>query len=134
MIKVKVGCPRCRKSLMDEAMQIDSNPSIRVRVKSGGKTGELYLSSVYGSFRIRHDFPMKKGALARFYCPHCRRELAGTRSCEKCAAPMIPLALHESGLVQICSRRGCKKHVIEFEDPEAEIRAFYSAYPTFYKG
>jgi len=134
MIKVRVKCPRCRKSLMDEEMKIDSRPSIRIVAKSGGKKGELHLSSVYGSYRLRQDFDMKKGALARFFCPHCELELEGSRRCEKCDAPMVPLALQEGGLVQICSRRGCKKHVIEFEDPEAELRAFYSAYSTFYKG
>lgn len=134
MITVRVKCPGCGKSLMDEDLQIDSYPSIRVVVKSGGKKGDLNLSSVYGSYRLRQDFETKKGAMARFFCPHCGGELEGSRRCEKCGAPMIPLALQEGGLVQICSRRGCKKHLIEFEDPEAEIRAFYCAYPTFYKG
>ncbi|MBI4423269.1 MAG: hypothetical protein HY554_06060 [Elusimicrobia bacterium] len=131
---MRVKCGRCGESLMDEETQIDSRPSIRVVARAGAKAGELRLSSAYGSYRVRPGLELKKGAIARFFCPHCKREMAGSRSCEKCEAPMIPLALQEGGVVQICSRRGCKKHCLEFEDPEAELRAFYGAYSTFYKG
>ena len=134
MIRVRVKCGRCGKSLMDEETQIDSHPSIFVTAKVGAKSGKLHLSSVYGSYQIRPAVDMKKGAIARFFCPHCRKEMMGSRRCEKCDARMIPLPLLEGGLVQICSRRGCKKHCLEFEDPEAELRAFYGAYSNYYKG
>lgn len=134
MIRVRVKCGRCSKSLMDEPVQIDGCPSIRVIAKCGAKTGDLNLSSIYGSYRIKCEVDLKKGAIARLFCPHCKKEMVGSRRCEKCEAPMTPLALQEGGLVQICARRGCKKHCIEFEDPEAELRAFYGAYSTFYKG
>lgn len=134
MIKVKLKCPRCSKSLMDESLPIDSRPSVRLLAACGAKKGELHLSSVYGSYRIKSGVEMRKGAVARLFCPHCRKELSGGRVCEKCEAPMVPLALQEGGVVQICSRRGCKKHLLEFEDPEAELGAFYSAYSTFFKG
>lgn len=119
---------------MDEETQIDSRPAIRVLAKYGARSGPLHLSSAYGSYRIRSDFEIKKGTIAKFSCPHCKKEMMGSRRCDKCDAPMIPLSLQEGGLVQICSRRGCKKHCLEFEDPEAELRAFYGAYSTFYKG
>lgn len=134
MIRVRVKCGRCGKSLMDERMQIDGRPSIRVMAKHGAKTGILNLSSNYGSYRINSEIEFKKGAIARLSCPHCKKEMRGSRTCEKCEAPMIPLALQEGGIVQICARRGCKKHCVEFEDPEAELQAFYGAYSTFYKG
>ena len=35
--------------------------------------------------------------------------------------------------VEICSRRGCKKHLIEFENLESELRAFYNKYSLFFK-
>ncbi|MBI4349087.1 MAG: hypothetical protein HY553_19775 [Elusimicrobia bacterium] len=134
MIRVRVKCGRCGKSLMDEGTEIDSRPSILVLAKAGSKSGALRLSSAYGSYRIRPEVDLKKGVVARFFCPHCKKEMAGSRRCDKCEAPMIPLALQEGGVVQICARRGCKKHCLEFEDPEAELRAFYGAYSTFYKG
>lgn len=134
MIKVRVKCGRCGESLMDEEAKIDSKPSIKVLAQTGAKKGELHLSAVYGSYRIKPGMDIKKGKVAKFFCPHCKKELAGSRTCDKCSAPMIPLSLHDGGQVQICARRGCKKHLIEFEDPEAELRAFYSAYSTFYKG
>lgn len=134
MIKVRLKCSRCHKGLMDEELLIDSCPSVRLLVKCGAKKGEIHLSSVYGSYRIKSGVAMKKGDVVHLFCPHCKKELTGSRVCEKCAAPMVPLALQEGGLVQVCARRGCKKHLIEFEDPEAEIGAFYAAYPTFFKG
>ncbi|MFA5138022.1 MAG: hypothetical protein WC728_02225 [Elusimicrobiota bacterium] len=116
---------------MDSEAKIDSRPSIKVLVSDGKQKGRLHLSSLYGSYKVHEPFDIKKGSIASFFCPYCKKELKGHRVCEKCGAPMIPLALQEGGLVQICSRRGCKKHLIEFEDPEAEIGAFYATYSTF---
>ena len=56
-----------------------------------------------------------------------------TRLCEICKAPMVSFGFKEGGIIQICSRRGCKKHLIEFEDPEVELRAFYEKYSVFFK-
>lgn len=133
MIEVHLRCIHCKRSLMDEQDKIDSRPSIKVMISQGSKKGQLNLSALYGSYTVHEPFKIPKGKLARFSCPHCGKELKSGRECEKCGAPMVPLALQEGGLVQICSRRGCKKHLIEFEDPEAEIGAFYAHYSTFFK-
>lgn len=133
MIKVRLKCQHCGQSLMDRENYIDSRPSIKLIAKCCRRKGELNLSAVYGSYTIESTIPIPKGRIVKVYCPHCREEIKGTRRCERCRAAMIPLAMQEGGLVQICSRRGCKKHLFEFEDPEAEIRAFYAKYSTFFK-
>lgn len=133
MIEVKVKCRHCRRSLRDKGKLIDSKPSIKVLIQHGKQKGALYLSSLYGSFTIEVPFKVPKGKTVRFFCPHCKKEIKGNRDCDKCGASMIPLSLKEGGLVQVCSRRGCKQHLFEFVDPEAEIRAFYIQYSTFFK-
>jgi hypothetical protein len=39
--------------------------------------------------------------------------------------------LVQGGKVQICSRRGCKKHLIEFSDLSQEISTLYNTYEVF---
>lgn len=133
MIRVRLKCQHCGHSLMDKKTYIDSRPSIRLLALCGKRKGPLNLSALYGSYTIESGIPVLSGRIVRAYCPHCKKELKGSRKCEKCNAAMIALAMQEGGMVQICSRRGCKKHLFEFEDPEAEIRAFYSKYSTFFK-
>jgi len=49
---VKVKCPYCRQSLMDEERLIDDLPSVKVYIQFNDKKGLLYLSSIYGSYNI----------------------------------------------------------------------------------
>ncbi|MBI5622675.1 MAG: hypothetical protein HY924_02735 [Elusimicrobia bacterium] len=133
MIEVHVKCPTCGKSLMDGKHRIDNLPSIAVEVAYAGKKGSLHLSSLYGSYHIDIEVPCPEGKVSNFFCPHCKGELKASRMCEVCEAPMVGFSLLEGGKIQICSRRGCKKHLVEFEDPEQELRMFYETYGTFFK-
>jgi hypothetical protein len=54
--------------------------------------------------------------------------------CEKCNAKMALMNIEDGGNIQICSRKGCKKHLLEFEDLQTELKAFYNVYSTFFKG
>lgn len=116
---------------MDSERQIDNKDSIKVRIEFADKQGFLWLSSLYGSYNIESEHDIPVGTLTRFFCPLCGAELKSTRTCEECRAPMVAMNFSEGGVVQICSRRGCKKHLIEFEDLEAELRAFYNRYSPF---
>jgi len=118
---------------MDEETKIDDHPSVKLSIEWGGQQGTLYLSSLYGSYNIDIGLPVPEGEVVKFFCPHCSGELTGTRRCEECDALMLPLRFREGGTVQICSRRGCKKHFIEFQDLETELRAFYDKYSLFFK-
>jgi methionyl-tRNA synthetase len=133
MIQVNVKCPHCGKSLMDADVKIDDHPSVTVLIGYENKRGFLHLSSLYGSYNIESEVFVPQEKIAQFFCPHCEAELKSTRLCELCQAPMIPMRFTEGGTVQICSRRGCKRHLIEFEELETEIRAFYDKYSLFFR-
>lgn len=134
MIKVSVRCPYCKHSLMDNEHLIDGEPGIGLIITGQKKFGWLRLSSLYGSYTIESEFPIIDGEITTFYCPHCHSNLKGSRLCDECEAPMVPLAFEGGGFVQFCSRRGCKRHLVEFENLDKEMSAFYSHYSTFFKG
>lgn len=109
---VDVSCPRCNRSLIDRKVYIDGYPSILVMVSFGEKHGWLRLSSLYGSYSVEqeHKIPVKE--IVHFFCPHCNGELTGGSICSSCNAPMVPMIVRGGGTVQICSRRGCKGHML----------------------
>lgn len=110
---VEVNCPRCNHSLMDPDHLIDGHPSIRVTVSFEYEHGWLRLSSLYGSYTIEseHEIPME--TIIHNFCPHCHAELISASNCTECGAPMVPMAVRGGAMVQICSRRGCKTHMLD---------------------
>jgi NADH-quinone oxidoreductase subunit E len=110
---IDVSCPHCGRSFRDEIVVIDGYPSLKVNVAVDGKKGELRLSSLYGSFNISTEFEIPEGTIASFTCPHCGSEIKSTSDCSDCGAPMIPMLVSGGGTVQICSRRGCKNHMLD---------------------
>ncbi|MFO7891292.1 MAG: NAD(P)H-dependent oxidoreductase subunit E [bacterium] len=110
---VKVKCPRCNHSLMDPNHKIDGYPSIRITISFGNKHGSLWLSSLYGSYNIESEHKTPMGTIIHSFCPHCHAELISASNCTECGAPMVPMAVSEGAMVQICSRRGCKSHMLD---------------------
>ena len=127
-LKVNVKCPYCRQSLMDEEKTIDGLPSIKVFIQFHDKKGLLYLSSIYGSYSISSETHIPTDEIVLFFCPHCQSSLLTNNLCENCHVPMTEFELKQGGRVQICSKRGCKKHTIEFSNLSQEISTFYSEY------
>jgi hypothetical protein len=116
---------------MDEDKTIDGYPSVKVVIQNSNKRGMLYLSSIYGSYNIISEFNIPMDEIILFFCPHCQSSLLIKDLCGKCSAPMTFFELLQGGKVQICSRRGCKKHLIEFSDLSLEISTLYNAYEVF---
>jgi (2Fe-2S) ferredoxin len=110
---VEVSCPRCNHSLMDPSYAIDGYPSMRVTVAFGDKHGWLRLSSVYGSHRVFPEYKIPHDTVPQLFCPHCHAELIGAGPCSTCSAPMVPMIVRGGGIVQICSRQGCKNHMLD---------------------
>jgi len=131
VLQINFECPYCKKSLMDPSYQIDDHPSLKVTIIFENKCGWIRMSSLYGSTHIESEHPIPDKTLTRFFCPNCGTELRSHRLCDKCNAPMVPFKITEGGLVEVCSRRGCEKHLAEFEDLEAELKAFYTAYSSY---
>jgi len=110
---INVSCPRCNHSLKDETFAIDGYPSIRVTISSDHKQGWLRLSCLYGSYNFVSEFDIPVGEAVSFLCPHCGVEFPSTSDCSVCTAPMVPMLVDAGGIVQICSRRGCKNHMLD---------------------
>lgn len=110
---LEVSCPRCNHSLMDSHHLIDDYPSVRVRASFGHRHGWLRMSCLYGSFNVESEYEIPMDAVVNFFCPHCHAELNGASRCVECGAPMMPMIVRAGGMVLICSRRGCKSHMID---------------------
>lgn len=110
---IDVSCARCNHSLMDSGHLIDGYPSIRVTVSFEHHHGWLAMSSLYGSYNVASEYKIPKDTIVNFFCPHCHAELIGVSNCAECGAPMVPMIVRGGGMVQICSRRGCKGHMLD---------------------
>ena len=110
---LEVSCARCNHSLMDSRHIMDGHPVVRVTVSFGNKHGRLTLSSVYGSDKVESEHEIPPDTVVQMFCPHCHAELIGGTSCSECGAPMVPMIVRGGGVVQICSRRGCKGHLLD---------------------
>jgi NADH:ubiquinone oxidoreductase subunit E len=114
---VEVSCARCNHNLMDADHLVDGHPSIRVSVAYDGVHDHLHLSSLYGSFNVESEHPIPRETVADFFCPHCHAHLIGSSNCPECRTPMVPMIVRGGGIVQICSRRGCKGHILDVGGP-----------------
>lgn len=110
---VSVSCPRCNHSLMDPEDKIDGHPSVRMTITFGGRHGWIRLSSLYGSYAIKSKHKIPLDSIVNLFCPHCHAELVGASRCPACNAPMVPMLVDGGGMVQICTRRGCKEHRLD---------------------
>jgi NADH-quinone oxidoreductase subunit E len=110
---VEVSCARCNHSLMDPNKEIDGYPAIKVTVSFGTKHGWMLLSSLYGSYEVQSQHEIPHDTLLHIFCPYCHAELIGGSKCGECKAPMVPMIVRGGGVVQICSRRGCKGHLLD---------------------
>jgi NADH-quinone oxidoreductase subunit E len=110
-----VSCSRCNHSLMDPDHPIDGSPSIRVTASSEGEHGWLRLSALYGSFTVESEYGIRTDTVVDFFCPHCHAALKSASQCPLCRAPMVSMIVRAGGIVQICSRRGCKGHMLDLD-------------------
>ncbi len=110
---MEVSCSRCNHSLMDPDHLIDGYASIRVTISFGEQHGWLALSSLYGSYNVSSEYQIPEDIIVNFFCPYCHTELLGAFSCPECGAPMVPMIVRGGGIVQICSRSGCKGHMLD---------------------
>jgi len=158
-MKISAECPHCQHSLMDEKNPIKGIPSISLQFQlpkeASGKKGIVHLSAYFGDNLNVTPFKVPEGIIGEFSCPFCGKSINNVHICELCGAPMVNLQLERGGMleycleafkrrlkekpsemafkgmVQLCSRRGCKKQLIEFKSQEADLKEFYKAYSKF---
>ena len=129
-ISLNLKCPNCGKSLMDKEFPLNDRPSVKLNIETSHERGTIRLCSIYGCYEHVCDFDLHEGEIARFYCPHCNRELKSNKECDtkNCNAPMAATNLEVGGKVYICTRKGCTNHFVAFEDLATEVRKFYTEY------
>jgi len=110
---LEVSCARCNHSLMDPRHVIDGYPTVRVTVSFGTVHGRLLLSSLYGSYTVSSEHVIPPDIIVNMFCPHCHAEMIGGTKCTECGAPMVPMIVRGGGVVQICTRNGCKGHMLD---------------------
>ena len=115
LVDLDLSCPSCNRSLLNHGYLMGGRPMVVVTAVCGRKHGWLRLSSQYGDHRIESEFEITAGAIVDFFCPRCHSELKTNRNCPRCEAPMIPLLVRSGGIVQICSRHGCKEHLLTLD-------------------
>ena len=125
LVSLKVKCPVCGHSLMDDKRPVDNCPSIRLKIDIGEKSGVINLSSVWESFNYVCTIETPKKEIINLSCPQCKSQLTGKSDCEVCQAPMIPLNLELGGDICICSRIGCKNHFVKFVDFSFALKQLY---------
>jgi NADH-quinone oxidoreductase subunit E len=108
-----VSCAHCNHSLMDSQHLIDGHSSIRVTISFGQKHGWMTISSLYGSYNVDSKHEIPPDTVVSIFCPYCHTELIGGARCAECDAPMVPMIVRGGGIVQICSRKGCKGHMLD---------------------
>jgi NADH-quinone oxidoreductase subunit E len=121
---LEVNCPRCNHTLMDPDFRVDGYPSVRFTVSFGQEHGWVRLSSLYGSYAMESGGEVPADTVVHFFCPHCHGDLMGAWNCTGCGAPMVPMMVRGGGMIQICSRRGCRSHLLDLEgDAESPVPA-----------
>jgi len=113
---------------MNKENPLHDKPSIKLSIKNGDTWGSIRLCSVYGCYEHESDLDIKGTDIVEFYCPHCLQLLNNKEECDVCHAPMVTLLLDIGGKVVICSRSGCSKHYVAFEDIGSMLRKFYDEY------
>ncbi|MFH1687050.1 MAG: NAD(P)H-dependent oxidoreductase subunit E [bacterium] len=110
---LEVSCARCNHSLMDSRHLVDGHPAIRVTASFGSNHGRLLLSCLYGSHKVESQHELPDDTIIQLFCPHCHAELIGSAKCTECSASMVPMIVRGGGIVQICTRSGCKGHMLD---------------------
>jgi hypothetical protein len=102
---------------MDPGHIVDGYPSVRLTVAYDHVHDHVHLSSLYGSGKVDSHHEIPPGTVADFFCPHCHAHLIGSSSCPECRSPMVRMIVRGGGIVQICSRYGCRGHILDVGGP-----------------
>lgn len=107
MLRLDVRCPFC-----DGALTEGQRVHLQAYLKDSGQDGAFYLSAIFGDAGVETDLEMGDGAVAEFRCPVCEMSLMIQTPCRLCRAPMASLNLASGGVLEFCSRRGCRGHAL----------------------
>ena len=126
-----VKCPLCHTSLMNEEKIMNGKPNVELNIEYNGVRGKIYLCSRYGCFDHESDIKVDYNAIATLSCPQCNSPLATNVMCEACGAQMVTFGIKSGGRVSLCSRNGCTKHYVAFENLDDAIRKFHEEFSDY---
>ena len=130
-VAINVKCPMCGADLMDHEHLVDKKPGIHLGIQVGERDGNIWLSSVFGSYKHKSDIVIEKKQIVDFFCPHCKMSIVSDSVCSKCKAPVAYLYLAKGGKVNFCTRSGCTHHSVQFEDIAAALMNFYGEFEKY---
>ncbi len=124
-ISLMIKCPYCNLSLMNYRKLIRGKPGIKLHVKAGEYEGILHLCSIYGCYEKESEIDLTEGEITDLLCPYCYKNLKSKTICDICGAPTIGLRLETGGKLHICSRVGCKKRNLIWEDIYEDLSRYF---------
>jgi endogenous inhibitor of DNA gyrase (YacG/DUF329 family) len=107
MLLLEVSCPNCHASL-NEGQKVELDAYVR----ETNHDGKVYLSALFGDHTVETDVNIPEGAIAEFRCPKCDQSVMLQMPCRLCGAPVASLNVQGGGVIEFCSRRGCKAHAL----------------------
>jgi hypothetical protein len=113
-------CPNGH-SLMDNSVQINEVPTIKIKISDGFTIGYIYLDSFWGSHAKLYSFmPEQTYSLDDYNvcCPVCDTNLVVERKCmhESCDSNReVELILPGKNKIFICAKLGCPGHYMEIK-------------------
>lgn len=91
---------------MSPDIKINGLPTIRLKAKSEGAEGFLYLDPIYGSHQ--HEYGILSGDILSLQCPQCFVSVINESvRCPKCNALTYSFEVAGKGVFRGCSRNGC---------------------------
>jgi hypothetical protein len=121
LVVEEVTCPAgC--SLMDPAVKIHGEASIKMQIESGDAGGLMFVDAFWGGHEKLYGFIPKPGIVSAA-CPSCSRSLIVQRECpEGCCDRCIVLALPGENKIFVCAQLGCPGHHLHIAQmPESII-------------
>jgi len=113
---LRTVCPHC-----DEDLTKDEWVTLNFRLPDG-RRGKISLSAFFCTYSIKVPFSIPQGTVTALACPHCQAELTSDKRCDLCTAPLFTIGLKTGGIIDVCSRKGCRGHALGgFARPEELI-------------
>jgi len=107
MLLLQVCCPYCRTPLTE-----GNRVHLEAYVRDTNQDGKVYLSALFGDAAVDTDLEIPEGAVAEFRCHSCDQSLMLQVPCRLCGAPMASINIKSGGVLEFCSRRGCRGHAL----------------------
>lgn len=110
-------CPK-RHSLINNEVRIEGKPSVRIKARSDGNEGFVYLDPMYGKNRHHYGISCDKKKGIRFVCPECSVSLiVEEKTCPECGSAIYAFEVPSKGMVEGCTRKECSWQ--QWEDVDA---------------